>query len=86
MSPIRLIGRTFYNKWIENVTCCEPKFDELPEYYLLQLDDCMRAAVRKPAAQEGLRPLISSFLGAPAEEGEPPHVPNEETIGAIDAS
>lgn len=46
MNPIRLMGKAFYSKWIESVTHCEPKFEELPECYLLQLDDCMRAAVR----------------------------------------
>jgi hypothetical protein len=70
--PIRLMGKAFYNEWVEGVRCCEPKFEELPECYLLQLDDCMRAAVRAVATSEW------QMSGMPAS------VPNEENIGATD--
>lgn len=85
MNPIRLMGKAFYNEWLESVKCM-PKFEELPECYLLQLDDCIRAAVRALVDQEDLRPLISSFLGALADEDKFSPVPHEENTGAIDAA
>lgn len=91
MNPIRLMGKAFYGKWIESVTHCEPKFEELPECYLLQLDDCMCAAVRALAASEpvGSQPVyraICAYLFAVAEEGRPSPMTNEETTGAPDAA
>ena len=52
MNPIRLMGKAFYSKWIESITHCEPKFEELPECYLLQLDGCIRAALLALAQAE----------------------------------
>jgi hypothetical protein len=91
MNPIRLMGKAFYNKWIESVTRCEPKFEELPECYLLQLDDCMRAAVRALAASdrigdEMVHRALCGYLVAVEEEGDPSLMPSEENIGAPDAA
>ena len=89
MNPIRLMGKAFYNKWIEGVTHCEPKFEELPECYLLQMDDCMRAAVlalagSEPITNRTVYRAINAYLLAVAAEGNPAPVPNEENTGAID--
>ena len=91
MNPIRMMGRAFYSKWVESVTHCEPKFEELPECYLLQLDDCMRAAVRALAASEpvGTQPVyrtICAYLFSLGIEGRSPPMPNAETIGTSDAA
>ena len=78
MNPIRLMGKAFYVKWIESVTHCEPKFEELPECYLLQLDDCMRAAVRAlatadPIGDQVVRRAICGYLVVWAKKATLPH-------------